>query len=136
MGSSVGISDRAWGKIERGETKSLSFSDIEKLLLNTQIDARWLFGQIQGPIEEADLRLRGPEKALTQQLLEEVQELRKRTRPLKELHPLAEKVLTDLELRRLVEKLVARRQYFGRIEGYIDGLVEEEKGGEKQAREA
>jgi hypothetical protein len=76
------------------------------------------------PIEEADLRLRGPEKTLTQQMIEEIQELRKRTRPLKELDPLAERVVTDTTLRRLVELLIRRRGSFESIEGYLEGLEE------------
>jgi len=118
------MSDRAWGKVERGETKSLSFDNFQLFLEKTQIDARWLFGQMEGPIEEADLRLRGPEKTLTQQMIEEIQELRKRTRPLKELDPLAERVVTDEALRRLVELLIRRRSYFERIRGYLEGIEE------------
>ena len=81
------------------------------------------------PIEEADLRLHGSEKSLTQQMIEEIQELRKRTRPLKELDPLAERVVTDSALRRLVELIIRRRGSFDRIQRYLEGL-------EEQSREA
>lgn len=132
----LGIDQSLYAKKEKGIAGGLTVNQLLAILNHTEMDSRWVFGQIQSNIEEADLRLRGPEKALTRQLLEEVQELRKHTRPLKDLDPLAEKIITDLELRRLVEKLLLRRQYFGRIEGYVDGLADEEKGGEKQAKEA
>lgn len=119
-----GIKKQSWGAKERGEIAGFSLADIQLFLEKTQIDARWLFGQIDVPIEEADLRLRGPEKTLTQQMIEEIQELRKRTRPLKELDPLAERVVTDTALRHLVELLVRRRGSFERIEGYLEGLEE------------
>jgi len=67
---------------------------------------------------------RGPEKSLTQQMIEEIQELRKHTRPLKELDPLAERIVTDEALRRLVELLIRRRGYFERIRGYLEGIEE------------
>lgn len=119
-----GIKKQSWGAKERGEIGGFSLADIQLFLEKTQIDARWLFGQMEGPIEEADLRLRGPEKTLTQQMIEEIQELRKRTRPLKELDPLAERVVTDTELRRLLEVLIRKRAHFPRILGYLDGLDE------------
>jgi hypothetical protein len=50
-------------------------------------------------------------------MIEEIKELRKRTRPLKELDPLVERVITDTALRRLVELLIRRRSYFERIRG-------------------
>jgi transcriptional regulator with XRE-family HTH domain len=118
------IGQSSYSQKERGIEGGLSPQQIEKILDETQIDARWLFGQIDVPIEEADLRLRGPEKTLTQQMIEEIQELRKRTRPLKELDPLAERVVTDTALRRLVELLIRRRGSFERIEGYLEGLEE------------
>jgi len=40
------------------------------------------------------------------------------------LGPLAERVVNDLELRRIVEKLLKKRAGFSRIEGYLDGLEE------------
>lgn len=132
----LGIDQSLYAKKEKGLAGGLTIDRLSRIVRHVDIDVRWLFGQMQGDIQQADLRLREPDKSLTQQLVEEVQELRKRTRPLKDMDPLAEKILTDVELRRLVEKLLVRRQYFGRIEGYVDGLVDEEKGGEKQAREA
>ena len=82
--------------------------------------------------EEADLKLRGPERSLTQQMIEEIQEMRKRTRPLKELDPLAERVVNDTSLRRIVELLIRRRSSFERIQGYLEGLEE----GSREAGEA
>ena len=118
------ISQNSYSKKERGLEGGLKPQYIQTLLEKTQIDARWLFGQIDAPIEEADLRLRGPEKTLTQQMIEEIQELRKRTRPLKELDPLAERVVNDTALRRIVELLIRRRSSFERIQGYLEGLEE------------
>jgi hypothetical protein len=120
----LNMSDRAWGKIERGETPSLTFDNLQLFIEKTQIDTRWLFGQMDTAIEEADLRLRGPERTLTQQMIEEIQELRKRTRPLRELDPLAERVVNDNALRRIVELLIRRRSSFERIQGYLEGLEE------------
>jgi hypothetical protein len=77
---------------------------------------------MDGPIEEADLRLHGPEKKLIQQLADEVKELRKRTRPLKELDPLADRVVNDVVLKRIVEKILRKRASLHQVEGYIDGL--------------
>jgi transcriptional regulator with XRE-family HTH domain len=119
-----GISQNSYSKKERGLEGGLKPQQIHLFLEKTQIDARWLFSQMDTPIEEADLRLRGPEKTLTQQMIEEIQELRKRTRPLKELDPLTERVVTDAALRRLVELLIRRRGSFERIEGYLEGLEE------------
>lgn len=119
-----GLSPSSYGRKERGREGGLGPEELRLFLEKTQIDARWLLGQLDGPIEHADLRLHAPEKALTERLLEEIQELRKRTRPLKELDPLAERVVSDLELRRLVEKLLRRRAHFKRIEGYLEGLEE------------
>ena len=76
------------------------------------------------PIEEADLRLHGPEKTLMQQMTEEIQELRKRTKPLKEIDPMADHIINDTTLRRIVEKMLKKRAYLQKIEGYIDGLEE------------
>jgi transcriptional regulator with XRE-family HTH domain len=113
-----------YGRKEKGAAGGLKIDELEKLSSELEIDAGWLFGQMDVPIEEADLRLRGPEKNLTQQPLEEIQELRKRTRPLKELDPLAQRVITDAALRRLVELLIRRRSSFPRIQGYLEGLEE------------
>ena len=119
-----GIKKQSWGAKERGEIGGFSLADIQLFLEKTQIDSRWLFGQIDVPIEEADLKLRGPERSLTQQMIDEIQELRKRTRPLKELDPLAERVVNDTSLRRIVELLIRRRSSFERIQGYLEGLEE------------
>jgi transcriptional regulator with XRE-family HTH domain len=120
----LNIGQSLYGKKEKGTAGGLDSRQLQMLLGKMEIDARSLVGQLDGPIEQADLRLYPPEKALTERLLEEIQELRKRTRPLKELDPLAERVVSDLELRRLVEKLVRRRAHFKRIEGYLEGLEE------------
>ncbi len=118
------LSTSSYGRKERGKEGGLGPEQIQLFLERTQIDSRWLFGQIDVPIEEADLRLRGPERSLTQQMIDEIQELRKRTRPLKELDPLAERVVNDTSLRRIVELLIRRRSSFERIQGYLEGLEE------------
>lgn len=133
MAQLLQIGQSSYSQKERGIEGGLSPQQIEKILEETQIDARWLFGQIAVPIEEADLRLRGPEKTLTQQMLEEIKELRKRTRPLKELDPLAERVVNDTALRRIVDLLIRRRSSFERIQGYLEGL---EEGRREPAEEA
>jgi transcriptional regulator with XRE-family HTH domain len=133
IGTWFGISPAAWGKRERGESKGFPLDELQTFLEKTQIDARWLFGQIEGPIEEADLRLRGPEKSLIQQLAEEVKELRKRTRPLKELDPLADRIVNDVVLKRIVEKMIRKRASLHQVEGYIDGLEAGLADGKKEA---
>lgn len=50
------MSKQAWGRKERGEIKGFSPDDFGLYLKKTEIDARWLFGQMSGPIEDADLR--------------------------------------------------------------------------------
>ena len=51
----VGITRQAWRRKEKGEVAGFSPEDFERILSATKIDARWLFGQMDGPIENADL---------------------------------------------------------------------------------
>jgi transcriptional regulator with XRE-family HTH domain len=52
----MNISQQAYGKRERGGADGFSPDDLARFAQETKIDARWLLGQIGGPIEEADLR--------------------------------------------------------------------------------
>ena len=59
------IGQSSYSQKERGIEGDLSPQQLEKILHEIQIDTRWLFGQVDTPIEEADLILRGTEKTLT-----------------------------------------------------------------------
>lgn len=121
VASWYGITAQSWGAKEKGEAAGFSPDDLSLFLQKTNIDARWLFGQIDCPIEEADLLINKP-TTLTQELLTELHEFRKRNKPLKEMDPLAERVVIDESIRTVVKKLVQNRKIIDRVIGFIEGV--------------
>ena len=120
-----GISVQSWGNKERGKEGGFGLAEIKLFLEKANIDPRYLFGAIEN-IEDADLlRTESEEHSLTKELIKEVREYRKRNKPLKELDPLADRVISDSALRDLVKRLLNHRGHFSRIHGYIDRLEDE-----------
>lgn len=124
----LGIGQQAYSKKERGDSDGFSPEDFAKILQDTQIDARWLFGQMEGEIEAADLRLRPAPEEQTDMIsfMREFREIRQNTAS---RDALAARLQSDFELRDCVEKIVAHRGLLGRVAGYIDALVEAQRAG-------
>lgn len=81
MAEWLGITKQAWGRKERGEIAGFSIEDLATVLQKTDIDARYLCGQIDR-IEDADLtNPLKPEMDLSAELLHEIRELRKLKAP-------------------------------------------------------
>lgn len=49
----LNISKAAWSSKERGDIKGFSFDDVQTIINYLQVDARWVFGQIEIPLEMA-----------------------------------------------------------------------------------
>lgn len=100
-----GITKQAWGKKERGESDGFSPKDFETILKKTDIDARWLFGQVpEGtPIQEADLRNKKNEYSYSD-LVAEVREIKQTYQPA-EKDPLLSKVRISAPLRETIEQI-------------------------------
>lgn len=49
----LNISKAAWSSKERGDIKGFSFDDVQKIINFLKVDARWIFGQIEMPLEMA-----------------------------------------------------------------------------------
>jgi transcriptional regulator with XRE-family HTH domain len=122
VASWYGITAQSWGAKEKGETAGFSPADLALFVQKTEIDARWLFGQIDCRIEEADFRLHRPEQSLMREMTDEVRALRKLTKPLKDIDPIAEKVMVDAQLRQICEVLVKNRDFIQRTIGYLDAM--------------
>lgn len=101
----LGITKQAYGRKERGEIGGFTLSDIELVLSKVEIDARWLFGQISGEIETADLRTASREYQYND-LVNEVRELRQNfgTAP-RDDDPVAQRVRVNAPLREHVEMI-------------------------------
>lgn len=100
----LSMTKQAWGRKERGEIDGFSPDDFEKFLKITEIDARWLFGQMgDAPIEEADLRVKHPQENYAD-LVREVSELKELYKP-REEDPLVEKVRINERLREIVDQI-------------------------------
>ena len=101
----LGVSKQAWGKKERGEVDGFSPEDFKVILENTQIDARWLFGQLPDgtPIQEADLKIRKEEYSYSK-FVAEVRELAEEYKPA-EKDPLFSRIRSNTALREIVEQI-------------------------------
>ena len=120
--SLLGISHQAYGKKERGLADGFSPEDFVKLLQATRIDARWLFGQMDGPIEKADLKTAptGREDAADVHAL-----LAAWKGSLSEVEGLAQRLQADPELRECVELLIENRGMVRRAMDYVQGRKDE-----------
>lgn len=130
----LGVSKQAYGKKERGESDGFSPDDFEKLLEKMEIDARWLFGQIQGPIEASDFRITGG-KSDAAEMKEFLNEYRDFKKTLSTNDYVCERIKTDPELRECVELLIKNRVEVGRVMGYIE-RGEEERNRNRDTRES
>jgi len=94
LGKVLGIKKQAVSMIE-ADQRGLSFDQISKIIETYQIDIRWLFNQKIDRIEDADLSKRGDNTQLsqTEALLKEIQELKQQRRPVKDLDPIAHRVM-------------------------------------------
>jgi len=100
----LGVSKQAWGRKERGEIDGFGPADFELLLRETEIDARWLFGQMEdAPIEKADLRTAAPQSNYTD-LVNQISELKRMYTPTDD-DPLVEKVRVSAPLREIVDQI-------------------------------
>lgn len=124
----VGISKQAWGKKERGEIDGFSPEDFQIILEKTDIDARWLFGQMGNtPIEQADLRIKSDTSEDQTAIAEMIREYKQLKEQYKDRDSLTERVQSDFELRECVELLINNRGQVSRVMGYIDRLSDEKK---------
>jgi hypothetical protein len=134
----MGISQQAYGKRERGGADGFSPDDLAEFAVRTAIDARWLLGQIEGPIEDADLR-RNPENMVSAFEL-----FRREAARLEEAKkdasgdPLAHRVMIDQVLRGLVEKIARLdRRTMQELDvkfSFVEGLLGDRAAGEKENR--
>ena len=98
------VTKQAWGRKERGEIRGFSPDDFELYLKKTEIDARWLFGQMDGPIEDADLRVREREIHYDD-LVSEVREMRQQLGDVAKDDPVAHRVAINQTLREHVQMI-------------------------------
>lgn len=124
----LGISQQSYSKKEReraeGGNDGFSPDDFVRILEATEIDARWLFGQLQGPIEGADLRISGG-KTDAAEMHEVVSEYRAWKDSLSKKDSLSQRLQSDPELLECVELMIRHRGEVSRVRGYIDRMTED-----------
>lgn len=120
----LGVTKQAYGKKERGEADGFSAGDFEAILEKTDIDARWLFGQMKGAIEGADLRISGGSDDAAD-VHEIVTEYRTWKESLSKDDGLLQRLHGDPELKECVELLIQNRGEVGRIIGYMQRGMED-----------
>ncbi len=98
------MTKQAWGRKERGEIKGFSPDDFVIFLEKTQVDARWLFGQMEGPIQDADLRTRRDEPKYGE-LVQQIKELRDQVGATSKDDPVAHRVAINQSLREHVQMI-------------------------------
>lgn len=123
----MGISKQAYGKKERGESDGFSLKDFETVLSETEIDARWLFGQRAGPIEDADLRLNKNDADEAHGVAEMLREYRTIKDSTDSQDSVIKRIRQDDELRSLIELLIENRSDIGRVRGSIERIAEERR---------
>lgn len=116
-----GISKQAYGKKERGEADGFSPEDFAVFVEKTEIDARWLFGQLGDiPFSGGDLRISKPRDSDVDTIAKMAEEYRRIEEQRSKRDWVAEKVTTDPELRSAVELLVRNRSFVSRVIGYLE----------------
>ena len=121
-----GNSQQAWSKRENEETAALGMPLrlIIEMMDKLDIDARYLFGQLES-IESADLRLRSnANRDLTVELIDEVRELRKLRKPDPNIDPVFERLRINqplYEICNLIKNLDGT--LLQRIEDLIKGFM-------------
>ena len=124
MAALFNIAPPSWGRKEAGKIAGFSPQDFKRFLDKVEIDARWIFGQVDGPIEEYDLRARSVSYVSNEEIFVLMEELKLlKTKDTGE-DALARRVQVDASLRNLVQKLIhIPRHLYGKIEGYLDGIT-------------
>lgn len=123
VGVWFGISKQALGKKEAGKIAGFSLSDIQIYLERTEIDARFLFGQID-KIEDADLRIAKKISNLTE-LTEKIESLQNayRAEEVRE-DPLSYRVKINEPLRKIVSKIAyLEGNVLHEIDIYLTGFL-------------
>ncbi|MDY7026705.1 MAG: hypothetical protein SVR04_00255 [Spirochaetota bacterium] len=96
---------------------------VYRLLNETDTDARFLFGQIEG-IGLSDIKTSDAPQVLAE-LLSEYKSLKENKT---NSDNIAERISADEELRKAVMMLIENRGKLSRIMGYIEGITEDQKG--------
>lgn len=118
------ISQAAYSKRENGNADGFSPDDFELFIHKTRIDARWLFGQIDGPIASADLDLQGAPVSAFELMRRESERL-ERAKAANAEDPLAHRVAIDAMLRQIVEKFARLdRPTMQRVNKKVDAILE------------
>ena len=133
----LGITHQSWGAKERGEAAGFSLGDIRLILDKTEIDARYLFGQIDS-IADADLRLK--RKDSYDDWIQRLEEMERHVIPAEKHDELAYRVTVNQPLRAIVDLLKnveggKLREIYGIIYGYMipsKAESESEKGEEEE----
>jgi transcriptional regulator with XRE-family HTH domain len=99
-----GLSTSSYSAKERGVEGGFGPQEINLFLDKTQIDARWLFGQIDCSIQEADLALHQPKDQYSN-LIDKISDLEAKVIPAKDRDKLAHLVTINAPLRDIVDIL-------------------------------
>ena len=99
------ISPQSWGQKEKGKEGGFGPTEIQFFLEKTQIDARYIFGQID-KIEDSDLRFNKKEENIVSAVREMALEYEKKLSLInKKEDPLLSKLRINKPLRDILEKL-------------------------------
>jgi transcriptional regulator with XRE-family HTH domain len=123
----LGIKQQTYSKREKPRARAFSPDDLAKIVQRLGIDARWIFGQIDGPVEAADLKVAGAGEIV--ELREVLAEHHAWKESLSKDDRLAQRIHSDPELEECIEVLIANRGLISRVMGYLDGRLEERKAG-------
>lgn len=132
-----GLSKQGYQKKESGKIIGINPSDLEIFLKKTNIDARYLFGQIDD-IEEADLSKQKKKPADYTDLVNEINTLKDKVTSVKEKDPVAYRVSINNPLRNIAEKLqfldaALLEKIDAMILGYLSSLSENQNKKESAA---
>lgn len=126
LAAKYGNSQQAWSKRETNEeaAEGMPLGVAIKLLNDQEIDARFLFGQIES-IEDSDRRLKSyKNRDLTMELLDEVKELRKLKKPQGEENQLLQMLRLKPRLQDICDKIkLMDDTMLAKIEYMIDVLI-------------
>ena len=100
LGAVLGIKKNAVSMIEN-DNRGLSHQQIQRIVDQYKIDPRYFYGLIGSP-EEADLNNNNNRAKGYDDLVNEIQELRKQVKKPEEIDPIAERVMINAKLRDLV----------------------------------
>lgn len=113
------ISKQSWSRKERGTEGGLGPAELQTFLEKTEIDARYIFNQIDS-IEEADLRRKKTIIKDYSDLVNVISDLKDKVFSVKEKDPVAYRVSINNTLHKVVERI----QYLdGSMLERIDSLI-------------